>query len=241
MNTNTLSNDFNAVEYIANAAQTDRIDGISFYVQDAAKHLLENPSIGQFSPIVSLQCRWEARMMTPESQSPCLVALTDKDTVIAIIYTEDHEVRVASSREMPQAILQAFGDMLQCLSCGQSAWVRRESEFFHEAFETLTEQLPEVTYDASWANGTGYLDNACYQALDGAKRFVDPHGRRGVLLPVNGDECIVVFQRYGTQTSTLVYNAPHGYLNCCSGVARDQAHIDHLITSVLDALQAVEA
>lgn len=66
-----------------------------------------------------------------------------------------------------------------------------------ELLKLLTKDFAEVSFKDSWANGTGYFDNAVKDdSITEPSKFEDPHGRYGVIVPVkNGKGSLVVFQR----------------------------------------------
>jgi hypothetical protein len=79
-------------------------------------------------------------------------------------------------------------------------------------FEALFNDATDMTFDPQWANGTGYFDHATKALVEPGKvaRSVDENGRKIVLF---GTEigALVVFERYSSPESRIVYNAPRGW------------------------------
>ena len=85
------------------------------------------------------------------------------------------------------------------------------SSFNQEVWEDLFNLIPTtVEYKESWANGTGYFDNACDEQIDEVCKFTDKDGRKGILIPYDG-HTICVFERFapgGCDAFVLVSNTP---------------------------------
>lgn len=88
-----------------------------------------------------------------------------------------------------------------------------------EALWKALEDMPVIPFNAQWANGTGYLDDAVSSvyapevAVGTVVQSTDNHGRRiGIVGTAIGN--IVVFDRYSdVSTSVVVCNAPKALLH----------------------------
>ena len=75
---------------------------------------------------------------------------------------------------------------------------------FEKAFNGIGKT---VEFKTSWANGTGYLDNAVHdKEINEISKSVDPHGRRIIVIPTMVGN-VVVFERF-TNGDIIVSNAP---------------------------------
>ena len=64
-----------------------------------------------------------------------------------------------------------------------------------------------VEFKTSWANGTGYMDNAVHdKEINEISKSIDTHGRRMILIPTLLGN-VVIFERY-TNSDVIVSNEP---------------------------------
>ena len=111
-------------------------------------------------------------------------------------------------------------------------------KIFTEAF--LSEEVPEISYNPSWANQTGYLDyavegdNAPVLVAGQMVKAIDPRGRRIIVIGTRKGN-VVVFDRYSGQAEmgTWVTNAPRTpiFQTLLSGSAVGEAEMVTLVGS----------
>ena len=85
---------------------------------------------------------------------------------------------------------------------------------FEKAFGAVAK---EVEYKESWANGTGYLDNAVHDRdVEVISKSVCPKGRKIIIIPTLVGN-VVVFQRYAND-DIIVSNEPPSIQKLVAGL-----------------------
>lgn len=234
-----MNTSFNAETFVATVAHKHRLFRMSFSVREAARHLLANPELGLANQELT-HITWTTQPLVEHQSTDCLVGRAPSGVVAFVIYPEAHYVMAACEKEMPEEVLQALSDMLQCLEAGNAPWVRTSEIVLRSAFDIVFAGAPKVDYQDAWANGTGYLDGAVNTSVDAVKAFIDARGRRGLLLPCDkadlADKSVVIFERYtgSDHDAPLVFNAPSGYMTVHAGLARDVAHLHQRLLQAAD-------
>lgn len=224
-----MSNEFNADLFLNTVQHKAPIAGYGFAITDAANRLLDNPNLGQSNRHVT-GLTWSSQAISEDSVQSCLVARHHTGKVIIVLYAEGSRAMAACEKEMPDDVLLAMSDILQCLAAGNEPWIRTDYAILQAAFDTIFIVAPRVEFRPEWSNGTGYLNGACDAKYDEVKSFVDSFGRRAVLLPCvtqgQKEKSVVIFERYANNEETpLVFNAPSGYTSATTGLVNDVTHL----------------
>lgn len=220
---------FNPAAFLSTAAHKSPINGFSFSVARAAEKLYETPSLG-WANRAATGISWSAQAISDDDARACLVGRVKSGQVALVIYPEHHNAMVACEKAMPEEILLAMGDILQCLEYGNEPWVRVNPVVLGSAFDIIYSEALKVSFQPEWIRDTSYLNGACAERTDSIKSFVDSFGRRGLLMPCSPSKpmegSVVIFERYpNLDDSPLVFNAPSGYADVTGGLVDDFAHL----------------
>lgn len=90
----------------------------------------------------------------------------------------------------------------------------------------------EIDYDASWENGTGYLDKITTVKFPHppgtALKFTDTHGRRGICIVTHVGNA-VVFERHHPHSGTYVSNQHRLLRPLCLGTLMEGTDLPRIV------------
>ena len=79
---------------------------------------------------------------------------------------------------------------------------RSSIKFFHDAWA----RIPQISYVPTWANGTGYFQPEATEDVKELSASTDIHGRKIIIVPVEGEANVVIFARYKEHGSIIAFN-----------------------------------
>ena len=107
---------------------------------------------------------------------------------------------------------------------------------YQDLFAATIKVLPEIPYDKSWENGTGYFDDLAKTKTDKVCKSVDPYGRPIMMIPCENGT-IVVFRRL-TNSDRLCFHVPMKITK--SGVTRITAGGETFVAELSDLTESAQ-